>query len=258
MSGILKVMFWGMTICAAGLLAASAQENKAEKHDIKGGIEGKVSKVDVDNKTLTMITAEGRERTFTITDETVILGPRGGKVRHHLKDPRFREGFPVTVVAERNIATEVHLGSARDALSERGAEKTKYGSKTPDKSQDATPSQTAKDVRPTPRAATPGRNFAQSRLAKKAEDENDEGEIPGTIKSFDPSRRVLVIILLNGTEKSFLLAKDVPVHVKGAISKEGLHDPALKVGAHIEVVTDEGGRKVKELKIIGGRLRRAG
>src|SRR5262245_59062432 len=87
----------GAAICVGGPAAARA-DDKGEKHQIKGGIEGKVKMVDVEKKKLTIITDQGRERTFTITDETMMAGPRGGKVRRHLKDPRFHEGFPVTIV----------------------------------------------------------------------------------------------------------------------------------------------------------------
>jgi hypothetical protein len=261
MSGTRKAFFLGAAICATGLLAVRAQENRAEKHDIKGGIEGKIVKVDVESKTLTIMTDQGRERAFTITDETIMLGPRGGKVRRHLKDPRFREGFPVTIVADRNTAHEVHLGFARDASGEHGADaKTaKYGSKTTDKTQEPAPSRIIRGRTP-PGAdtETPAKSVAKGKTATKPEEEDDENEIPGTVKSFDPARRILVIALLNGKEKSFILAKDVPVHVRGTVSRQGLRDSALKEGAHIEVVTDEGGRKVKELKILAARLRRAG
>jgi hypothetical protein len=79
--------------------------------------------------------------------------------------------------------------------------------------------------------------------------EDDDNEIPGTLKSFDGRRRVLVVTLLNGKDRSFILPRDVKVVVQGSASKRGLGDPALKAGASIEVVTDEGGHKVTELKI---------
>jgi hypothetical protein len=249
----------GVAVCAAGLLAVGAQENKPEKQEIKGGIEGKIVKVDVENKSLTIVTAQGRQHTFTITDETIMLGPRGGKVRAHLRDPRFHEGFPVTVVADKNTAHEVHLGFAHGATGEQGVHEriAKFGPTTTPKSEEPAPSRTTRGRTPLTPGATAAKNIARTTTAAKPPDE-DENEIPGVIKSFEPATRVLVITLLNGKEKSFLLAKDVPVHVKGTISKEGLHDSALKAGAHIEVVTDDGGRKVRELKIVASRFRRAG
>src|SRR5947209_2882336 len=89
----------GAALCAAGSLARADDKN-TNKSEIKGGIEGKIKTVDVDNNTLTVTTSQGRERTFKVTDDTVLVGPRGGKVRRHLKDPRFHEGFPVTIVAD--------------------------------------------------------------------------------------------------------------------------------------------------------------
>jgi hypothetical protein len=45
--------------------------------------------------------------------------------------------------------------------------------------------------------------------------------------------------------------------VSGKASKEGLADPALKVGAKITVITDEGGRKVKEVKVTPAKSKKA-
>ena len=86
----LSVFCVGTAVCMGGAALAWADDNP-KGHQIKGGIEGKVKTVDVDNNRLTIITDQGRERTFTITDETMMAGPRGGKVRRHLKDPRFHE-----------------------------------------------------------------------------------------------------------------------------------------------------------------------
>src|SRR6516164_9060652 len=66
MSRTVKAFCLGAAVCAAGLLAVSAQEARAQKQDIKGGIEGKIAKVDVENKTLTIITAQGRQHTYTV------------------------------------------------------------------------------------------------------------------------------------------------------------------------------------------------
>ena len=73
-------------------------------------IEGKVKKVDHEKSTLTITTDDGKERTFEITDDTTMVGPRGGLVRRGLKDPRFHEGMGLTIVAKGTTATEVHLG----------------------------------------------------------------------------------------------------------------------------------------------------
>jgi hypothetical protein len=85
--------------------------------------------------------------------------------------------------------------------------------------------------------------------------DEDDLEVPGKIKRFDATHHLLVVTLLNGKGRSFLLSRDVKVLVKGAASREGLEDPALKAGAAIEVVTDEGRHKVKELKIMPASVR---
>jgi len=107
MGRTMRAMLLGVFVCWAAILSASADDKKTE---IKGGIEGKVKKVDADAQKLTVTTEQGRERTFTVNDDTTMVGPRGGKVRKRLKDPRFHEGMSLTIVAEGNTATEVHLG----------------------------------------------------------------------------------------------------------------------------------------------------
>jgi hypothetical protein len=242
-------------LLCAGTTLSRADDSKGEKSQIPGGIEGKVKMVDVENGKLT-ITTQGRDRTFTITDDTMMVGPRGGKVRRHLKDSRFHEGFSVIVVAQGDKATEVHLRFARQEDEGKAASpRTARTPRRPPATSDATPeTRVAKKVSPVtsdPKSAVKGKE------AQKLE-EDDEAEIPGKIKSFDSRRRVLVITLLNGKNRSFFLAKDVPVHVKGEISKRGLADPVLKIGAPVTIVTDEGGRKVKELQFSQPQLKKAG
>jgi hypothetical protein len=251
----------GAAICMVGPATARA-DDKGERHQIKGGIEGKVKMVDVENKKLTIVTDDGRARTFTITDETMMAGPRGGKVRRHLKDPRFHEGFPVIIVAEGNMASEVHLGFARQADQDRaepGAKTVRTEPRPAGQTQDAPRSRVARKVSPAPSESRPSKTGIQPHEAKKLEEEDDESEIPGKVKSFDASKRILVLTLLNGQTRSFMLPRDVPVEVGSTASRQGLNDPALKAGATVTVFTDEGGRKVKELRIAQHRwFRKAG
>jgi hypothetical protein len=248
----------GAAICVSTPAALRA-DDKGEKHQIKGGIEGKVKMVDVENKKLTIVTDQGRTRTFTITNETMMVGPRGGKVQRQLRDPRFHEGFEVTVVAEGDVASEVHLGFARESSGEESAEHAKTAKKgaQPAAQPENTPQSRVSRKVPASAAPTAAKSGIKHADAKKLEDE-DEEEIPGKVKSFDATRRVLVVTLLNGKSRSFFLAKEVPVHVKGKVSTRGLQDPALKTGASITIVTDERGRKVKELQLGQAALRKAG
>jgi hypothetical protein len=214
-------------IASAGLPSARADEPKARTNETTGGFQGKVKAVDLEHKTLTIITVQGRERTFTVTKETTLLGPRGGKVKKGLKDKRFHEGMPVTVLTEGNAASEIHLGS------QRGEGRAAAGKS---EGPNATPTEP---------------NRGSSKPAAAAEEGADEdNEIPGKVKRYDARRHLLVVSLLNGKDRSFMLSKDVPVMVKGVASEQGLRDPALKVGAQVEVITAAGGRKVKEVKIM--------
>jgi len=259
---ILGALILGASICLVGISSTRADDQRAT---IKGGIEGKVKAVDVAGKTLTITTLQGRERTFTITADTLMRGPRGGKVRRHLKDPRFREGFTVTIVADGNTATEVHLGFARGgaaAIGEPASTRTEE-SGTTESNKPTVRSRVSKKISPTAEdtAETP-KTAARKKEDTKLE-EDDEHEIPGHVSRFDVARRILVVRLLNGKNRSFLLSRDVPVHIEGvaAASAQGLKDPQLKAGAQVTVVTDEGGRKVKELIIVPAskaRRKRAG
>jgi hypothetical protein len=162
-----------------------------------------------------------------VSKETVMVGPRGGHIRRHLKDPRFHEGFPITVVARGGDAAELHLGYAKDA---------KTGSLS---------KESAKSLK------------TRLKAAKKIEEEDDV-DLLGHVKSFDSAKRVLVVSLVNGKSKSFFLSKETPVKVKGAVSRRGIQDPALTTGAAIIVVTDADMRKVKEVRISQAKAKKAG
>ena len=88
---------------------------EAKDPETKGGTTGKVVAVDATKGTVTIADANNRERTYSITEETVIVGPRGGVVHSRLKDHRFHSGLPITVVANGSTATELHLGYDRKA-----------------------------------------------------------------------------------------------------------------------------------------------
>jgi hypothetical protein len=237
----LGILMLSAAFGATGLLPADAQETKkSDKPEIKGGIEGKINHVDVDKETVT-ITVDGRERTFTITDETTIVGPRGGVVRRRLKDPRFHAGLEVIVVAEGKNAKELHLGYDRKDAEEAAGEAKAPAKPAPKPER---PGEPAKKTE----AKTPAKTAPRGEAAKKDEADEDE-EFPGKVKSVDPTRRLLVITLLNGKDRSFLLSKEAKILVKGTPSKQGLQDPMLKAGVPITVITDEGGRKVKEVQV---------
>jgi hypothetical protein len=232
----------GVTACSTLLMTASARDEQV----IKGGIEGKIKAVDADMNKLTITTAQGRDRTFTITDDTTMLGPRGGKVRHRMHDKRFHPGLDIVIVAQGTTATEVHLGFSRGGGPETaGAPAEQPEKATPERAQ---PKTAAPDRTPT--KAAPAPTVRGKAPTKAEEDEDEDNEIPGKIKHFDPSRRILVVTMLNGKDRSFMLSKDVKVEVRGRASARGLEDPSLTTGMPVEIVTDEGGRKVKEVKVV--------
>jgi hypothetical protein len=240
----------GAVICAVGLFSASAQDaKKSEKPEISEGIEGRVKSVDPDKETLTIVLSTGKERTFKVTEDTTMIGPRGGKVRRRLKDKRFREGMELTVVADGASASEIHLGFSRrdagDSADSKPAPKRSASNPRDERENPAT--ETAKAKVPA-KIGTLAKAAAAKAAAVDEGDEEDD-EIPGKVKSFDAARRILVVALLNGKSRSFFLARDTKVVVKGTTSKQGLKDAALKDGAVISVLVEAGGRRVKELRV---------
>jgi hypothetical protein len=240
----------GATICAVGLLSAHAQETKkSEKAEIPGGIEGTNKGVDKDKGTVSVLTSEGRTRTFTVSEDTTILGARGGKVRGRLNDRRFREGLDITVVATGTTAKELHLGIYRSDPGE-STEKPKTAAKRKTRRQ-AEEEKVAEAAKVTSKKAAPKAVAETAAKSVAAEDEDDDNEIVGKVKSYDTTsgRHLLVVTLLNGKGRPFFLSKEVKVLVKGKETKEGLLDPSIKSGTPVTVLTDSGGRKVLELHV---------
>jgi hypothetical protein len=240
----LTLLFAVATISSLGWISAGAQEaKKNEKPQIPGGVEAHVKNVDLEKETLTIVTEAGAERTLNVTEETTMLGPRGGKVRRGLHDPRFHEGMSLTVVASGTTAKEIHLGYSR-----RAPGTAKENAKASAKATGAS----SENVGGSPAAAAKAKAYLKKDAAaasKASEEEDEDDEIPGTVKSYHADRRLLVVALLNGTSRSFFLARDLKVLVKGAVSKQGVADAAIKEGARVIVLVEEGGRRVKELHV---------
>lgn len=179
------------------------------------------------------------------------IRPRGGKVPQRLKDPRFQEGLPV---ADGKTASEIHVGHDRNANAGStggGATSGGAGAAAPSAAGVGKPAPAPEDARGVRTSKKVDVTADQGKATAEADDQDTE--VPGKVKQFDPSRRILVITMVNGKDRSFLLPKDVDVLVKGAKSRRGLNEPAIRSGAAVEVVTDEGGHKVKELKIVSAK-----
>jgi hypothetical protein len=248
MRGAPRLLLLGITICVLGLRPVGAQEaTKAEKPQIPGGIEGHVKSVDVDKETITIVTTAGTQRTFSVTEDTIMLGPRGGKVRRGLHDPRFHEGMSLTVVPTGTSAKEVHLGYRHREPGETKASGKKAAAARAET--DTQPAGTAPSKPASKTKATTTKDSAAATKSAATDEEDEDDEIPGTVRSYNADRRILVVSLLNGTHRTFFLSRDLKVVTRGATSKQGTADPALKEGAHVVVFTDEGGRRVKELHV---------
>jgi hypothetical protein len=73
-------------------------------------VKGKVVKVDVKKKIVTVQTDDGKKE-YTINDETKFLGPKGGQSDAGIKDDRLAVGAEITLVIAGNNRTvrEIHL-----------------------------------------------------------------------------------------------------------------------------------------------------
>jgi hypothetical protein len=246
----LGALVTGAMICAVGLFSAQAQEaKKSEKAEIPGGIEGTIKGVDKEKGTVSVLTPNGKTQTFTVTEDTTIVGARGGRVRSRLNDRRFREGLDITVVPTGTKAKELHLGIYRSEPGE-STEKPKTAAKKKTRRQirEEAGAELAKAgaKKVTPKAVT---EAATKPAADEDEDEDDE--IIGKVKSYNANsgRHVLVVTLLNGKSRSFFLSSAVKVLVHGKPAKDGLSDPSLKEGTAITVLTEGGSSRVKELHL---------
>jgi hypothetical protein len=210
-------------------IAVATLATAANAADVKGGVEGKIVKVDAAKGAVT-ISSDAGEKTYTVTQATTIVGPRGGIVHRRLKDPRFHAGLPVTVVASGTNATQLLLGIDRKAGGKGDAGKSGERSS----------------------------GFRGDDSAKSDEAADEDNDFPGKIKSVDADKHMLVVTLLNGKDRSFMVGSDAKVTVGRRSSTKGLSDPAFKAGASLTVSTEEGGHKVKEVKLSAGGAMRGG
>ena len=77
----------------------AAKDKKADAKDTKE-IKGKITKVDVDKKTFSIKTDDGKEMDFMVDDDVKFIGPRQGVSKDKIKDKRFIVGAQVTLVTD--------------------------------------------------------------------------------------------------------------------------------------------------------------
>ena len=87
-----------LVLFAGGLLAADKE------------VKGKLVKVDVDKKVLTINTDDGKKE-YAVSAETKFIGPKGGVSKDGIKDERLVAGAELKLVIAGNNKTvrEVHL-----------------------------------------------------------------------------------------------------------------------------------------------------
>jgi hypothetical protein len=97
-----------MRAAAVGLLALLFMAGAVLAADKE--VKGKLVKVDLKKKTLTVETDDGK-KVYTVNDDTKFLGPKGGVSDAGLKDDRLKAGAELKLVIAGNNRTvrEVHL-----------------------------------------------------------------------------------------------------------------------------------------------------
>jgi hypothetical protein len=86
-----------IALMLAASLAAAQDKGKEGKKDAKE-IKGKVVKVDMVKKTITVTLENGKKQDLKIDDDTKFVGPRGGVSDDKLKDDRLAVGAEITFV----------------------------------------------------------------------------------------------------------------------------------------------------------------
>jgi len=93
---------------AAGLVAAQDKAKKDDK-DTSKTIAGKVTKVDATKNTVSVTTDDGKKMDLTVTDDTKIVGPRGGISKDRLKDDRLTVGAEIKVTMDGKKVKQIEL-----------------------------------------------------------------------------------------------------------------------------------------------------
>ena len=95
-------------LLAAGLVAAQDKAKKDDK-DTSKTIAGKVTKVDATKNTVSVTTDDGKKMDLTVTDDTKIVGPRGGISKDRLKDDRLTVGAEIKVTMDGKKVKQIEL-----------------------------------------------------------------------------------------------------------------------------------------------------
>ena len=105
---MLRTRWWavaGLVLCASGLAADE--------------VKGKIKAVDADKHSIT-VTVGDRDREFTVTDDTKLLGPSGKDIKNGLGSPRLTAGAEVTVSTDKkdgqDVCTKVQLRGQKEQL----------------------------------------------------------------------------------------------------------------------------------------------
>src|SRR5262249_49344816 len=136
---LIVVLIGTAALAGAMLTTAVAQEKKDSAKDKKATtkegteIKGKITKLDVDKKTFTIETDDGKKLDFKVGDDVKFLGPPGGASKDVVKDDRFKVGNEVKLVTEAGGKTlkEVHL-PVRKKGGTKGEDKAKDKKAAPD------------------------------------------------------------------------------------------------------------------------------
>jgi hypothetical protein len=97
-----------LAIAMTLVLVASEAAQQKDKNTTE--LTAKVVKTDVDKSIITVVDM-GKNRDFSVTDETKIIGPKGFDSKERLKDERFAPGWELklTIAADGKKLVQIQL-----------------------------------------------------------------------------------------------------------------------------------------------------
>jgi hypothetical protein len=109
----------GLAIGVAGLQGEVAKGDKKDPKATKGHV-AKVKSVNHTKKTI-IVNIEGKDRVVAVTDETKIVGPRGGVSEDRLKDDRLKPGHTIKIIFNPGgkSAKEIHLSERKKTVKDK-------------------------------------------------------------------------------------------------------------------------------------------
>jgi hypothetical protein len=215
-------------------LFALASAGRAADREIKG----KLIEVDIDDKSVTVETDQGKKIEFTIGTASKVYDSKGVS-RFGFKDARLKPGAEVKVVlpeGRSKTIKELHYLAAGTVESDKPAGKTtvtsKYSPPTKESSSKESSSKKATKDESTTSKSGSEKDLPEAKLLK-----------------IDKEKRIIQVEMVEGSRKvQYTIGKDVEfVGPRGGVSDEDFDDDRFVVGNIIKLEMD--GRQISKIHL---------